>query len=326
MVCLDQADAYKWMAHKKVPGFIDGAVDVLNRKTVGDLTLAEEVVNAHVQPNEGQQFLQAGSSAVAQSRGTAAGGSAVAQSRMPATHVLPFMMNFMASQGDKQRKWQEEQQAVFWQQQAAQEERRAAQEARRAAHQAEDAERRAAHQAEEADKQRKWQAEREATNQEFMLKLVNQLGAPQQLPQPPQAELAPPQQLPQPPQAENPTKKPKVNHGHFKAAWPGVVTLKHDTAAYKWLIDRIGQFVKPSPGKFVWFCTIQEELYTQYSFMRAMGCKKHIAHANIKTAMQTQDAFCKAERIFDSVSGTTHVGYRHYELDIDKLRATCDRS
>ena len=288
------------MAHKKVPGFIDGAVDVLNRKTVGDLTLAEEVVNAHVQPNEGQQFLQAGSSAVAQSRGTAAGGSAVAQSRMPATHVLPFMMNFMASQGDKQRKWQEEQQAVFWQQQAAQEERRAAQE-----------ERRAAQQTEEADKQRKWQAEREEKNQEFMLKLVNQLAAPQQ--------------LPQPPQAENPNKKAKLNHAH-SGRFGSVVTLKRDTAAYKWLVARIGQFVKPSPGKFVWFCTIQEELYTQYSFMRAMGCKKHIAHANIKTAMETQYAFCKAERIFDSVSGTTHVGYRHYELDIDKLRATCDRS
>lgn len=322
MVCLDQPDAYKWMAHKKVPGFIDGAVDVLNRKTVGDLTLAEEVVNAHVQPNEGQQFLQAGSSAVAQSRGTAAGGSSVSQSRMPATHVLPFMMNFMASQGDRQRKWQEEQQAVFWQQQAAQEERRAAQEARRAAHQAEDAERRAAHQAEEADKQRKWQAEREATNQEFMLKLVNQLGAPQQLPQPPQAELAPPQQLPQPPQAEKPNKKAKLNHAH-SGRFGSVVSLKRDTAAHKWLVERMTHFIKPRPGKFVWLKTLQHELVNSPSFMRALGCQKFIAIANIKIAMETAFGFiCYAEHIADpnSVSTDKHVGFMNYELDIDKLR------
>ena len=34
------------MAHKKVPGFIDKAVETLERKNQGDLTLADEVAEA----------------------------------------------------------------------------------------------------------------------------------------------------------------------------------------------------------------------------------------------------------------------------------------
>ena len=65
IVCLDQADAYKWMAHKKVPGFIDKAVETLERKNQGDLTLIDEVAEAHVNPTSAQKLMQAGSSEVA---------------------------------------------------------------------------------------------------------------------------------------------------------------------------------------------------------------------------------------------------------------------
>ena len=54
------------MAHKKVPGFIDEAVRTLERKNQGDLSLADETVQAAFDPTEGQKLLQAGSSAVAQ--------------------------------------------------------------------------------------------------------------------------------------------------------------------------------------------------------------------------------------------------------------------
>ena len=66
IVCLDQADALKYMAHKKIPGFIDKAVETLERKNQGDLSLANEVAQAHFDPTDAQKLLQAGSSAVAQ--------------------------------------------------------------------------------------------------------------------------------------------------------------------------------------------------------------------------------------------------------------------
>ena len=65
IVCVDQADALKWMAHKKVPGFIDKAVETLERKNQGDLTLIDEVAEAHVNPTSAQKLMQAGSSEVA---------------------------------------------------------------------------------------------------------------------------------------------------------------------------------------------------------------------------------------------------------------------
>ena len=65
MVCLHQADALKYMAHKKIPGFIDRAVETLERKNQGDPTLIDETVEALLNPTDGQKLLQAGSSAVA---------------------------------------------------------------------------------------------------------------------------------------------------------------------------------------------------------------------------------------------------------------------
>ena len=53
------------MAHKKVPGFIDKAVETLERKNQGDLTLINEVAEAHVNPTSAQKLMQAGSSEVA---------------------------------------------------------------------------------------------------------------------------------------------------------------------------------------------------------------------------------------------------------------------
>ena len=64
-VCVDQAHALKWMANKKVPGFIDKAVETLERKNQGDLTLINEVAEAHVNPTSAQKLMQAGSSEVA---------------------------------------------------------------------------------------------------------------------------------------------------------------------------------------------------------------------------------------------------------------------
>ena len=53
------------MANKKVPGFIDKAVETLERKNQGDLTLINEVAEAHVNPTSAQKLMQAGSSEVA---------------------------------------------------------------------------------------------------------------------------------------------------------------------------------------------------------------------------------------------------------------------
>ena len=64
MVCLPQADVLKYMADKKIPGFIDKAVETLERKNQGDLTLIDETAQAFMNPTAAQVLMQAGSSKV----------------------------------------------------------------------------------------------------------------------------------------------------------------------------------------------------------------------------------------------------------------------
>ena len=55
----------EYMVQNNVQGFAKEAARTLERKVQGDLSLAHETVQAHLNPTEGQKLLQAGSSAVA---------------------------------------------------------------------------------------------------------------------------------------------------------------------------------------------------------------------------------------------------------------------
>ena len=66
LIGLSQRDAMKWMNAKNVPGFTDELIDTYARKVEGDPSLAQEVIDSLMNPTAGQQFLQAGSSAVMQ--------------------------------------------------------------------------------------------------------------------------------------------------------------------------------------------------------------------------------------------------------------------
>ena len=66
IVGLGQRDAMKWMNAKNVPGFTDELINTYARKMEGDISLAQDVIDSRMDPTAGQQFLQAGSSAVMQ--------------------------------------------------------------------------------------------------------------------------------------------------------------------------------------------------------------------------------------------------------------------
>ena len=94
------------MAQKKIPGFIDKAVETLERKNQGDLTLADETVEAHLNPTDGQKLLQAGSSAVAQvPQPPAANGfwGMGAAAGPVATNDATAMFKYLAEKDDKDR-------------------------------------------------------------------------------------------------------------------------------------------------------------------------------------------------------------------------------
>ena len=65
LICLEQTDAMEWMIQNNVPGFAKEAVRTLERKNQGDLTLIDEVAEAHLNPSSAQVLMQAGSSMVA---------------------------------------------------------------------------------------------------------------------------------------------------------------------------------------------------------------------------------------------------------------------
>jgi len=108
IVCLDQTDAYNWMAHKKIPGFIDKAVRTLERKNQGDLALADEVFQAAFAPTDGQKLLQAGSSAVAQVAQSPAAngfwGMGAAAGPVATNDAMPLMMHFMKDMKEEREK------------------------------------------------------------------------------------------------------------------------------------------------------------------------------------------------------------------------------
>jgi hypothetical protein len=102
----------QWMIQNNVPGFTQEAVRTLERKNQGDLTLINEVAEAHFNPTDGQKLLQAGSSAVAQVPvANAFWGTGAAAGPVATNDPMPFMMNFWKEEREKDREHQKEMQA-----------------------------------------------------------------------------------------------------------------------------------------------------------------------------------------------------------------------
>ena len=104
MLCLPQADVLKYMAQKKIPGFIEKVVETLERKNQGDLTLIEETAQAHVNPSSAQVLMQAGSSKVAKAPETIAFvNPGTVGPPAPAADGMANLLQFMKDQREADR-------------------------------------------------------------------------------------------------------------------------------------------------------------------------------------------------------------------------------
>ena len=96
------------MAHKKVPGFIDKAVETLERKNQGDLTLIEETAQAYANPTAAQVLMQAGSSKVAKApESIAFVNPGPVGPPAPATDGMAKLLDFMKEQREADEKREE---------------------------------------------------------------------------------------------------------------------------------------------------------------------------------------------------------------------------
>ena len=102
----------RWMIQNNVQGFTEEAVRTLERKVQGDLSLANETVQAHLNPTEGQKLLQAGSSAVAKVAQSPAAngfwGMGAAAGPVATNDVMPALLRYLESREEKDRQHQKE--------------------------------------------------------------------------------------------------------------------------------------------------------------------------------------------------------------------------
>ena len=295
------------MAKKKVTGFIDKAVETLERKNQGDLTLIDEVAEAHVNPTSAQKLMQAGSSKVAKLPENIAFVSPAVNAA--GADGMVKLLEFMKEQREADEKREEKRREAEEKKRQAEEER---EEKKRQADK-EERQEREKFMAKLMDEQAEQLNKRDDKQNKFLLAMVETLKDDRDNKRAAANDGKS--------QAEPDQKRPKPASGLL-----GIKDTKQE--AKDWLHKNIGKFIKPvanpkkrgnAPGVIPFFTLIglQMALANNDTFfnlcdMRKVKCS--CLHHCIKRVYPNIQ-FCHIDEDGDSV----HLGAFNYSLDINVL-------